>query len=476
MHATPPTVRLRKVLCPAFLVAGDALVAFGALSLGYWLRYETPVGNIGLDVPDANYLRYLPLLLLGVAFLLVAYAQLGLYEERLILRKFQALNLIIKGSTFWLAAYLSLSLVLKFDPPISRWFVVLAYVLVLSSMFLWRSAAYHMFTRPWLVGRLRQRVAVLGWNEEARTLVSDLAQSPAHPYVFCGLISLPDETCPSDLPVIGNSVNILAALNTHSIDVLIAARTDLPREQLRMIVDACEQTFVDWKIIPSSFQILVSGLRLQTIGRLPVLGVEELAINRLFNRALKRALDVLGALFGLLISAPLIAVLAVLIKRESPEGPVFFAQTRMGAGGRNFTLWKLRSMAPDAHTTDHLNISTARNDPRLLRFGAFLRRWNLDELPQFWNVFRGEMSLVGPRPERPHHVERLSSEIPHYLPRQLVKPGMTGWAQINGLRGDTDLPRRIQHDIYYIETWSPWLDLQILALTLIRWRNPVESV
>jgi lipopolysaccharide/colanic/teichoic acid biosynthesis glycosyltransferase len=167
-------------------------------------------------------------------------------------------------------------------------------------------------------------------------------------------------------------------------------------------------------------------------------------------------------------------VLAVLIKRESPGGPVFFAQTRMGAGGRNFTLRKLRSMAPDAAATDHVNVSTSRDDPRLLRLGAWMRRWNLDELPQFWNVLRGEMSLVGPRPERPHHVERLSGEIPHYLPRQLVKPGMTGWAQINGLRGDTDLPRRIQHDIYYIETWSPWLDLQILALTLARWRNKVE--
>jgi lipopolysaccharide/colanic/teichoic acid biosynthesis glycosyltransferase len=174
---------------------------------------------------------------------------------------------------------------------------------------------------------------------------------------------------------------------------------------------------------------------------------------------------------GLVVSTPLIAALAVLIKRESPGGPVFFRQARVGAGHRSFTLWKLRSMAPDAGATDAAQQSTPRDDPRLLRIGAFLRRWNLDELPQFWNVLRGDMSLVGPRPERPFHVDRLAGAIPHYLPRHLVKPGMTGWAQVNGLRGDSDLAARVQHDIYYIENWSVWLDVQIILLTFIRWRD-----
>ncbi|MFA6963005.1 MAG: sugar transferase [Opitutaceae bacterium] len=466
------SARLRKVILPALLVVGDALVAFAGLSLGYWLRYTTPIGSIGLDVPDARYSAYLPLLLIGTGFLVVAFAQLNLYEERLLLRKFQALSLIIKGTTFWLAAYLSLSLVLKFQPPISRWFVIIAYVIVLVLMFAWRTAVYRIFTHPCLVNRLRQRVAILGWNDEARALVTDLAAQTTHPLAFAGVITLPDEAAPDGITALGSSDQLRSALRTHQIDVLIAARTDLPREQLHTIVEACEQAFVDWKIVPSSFQILVSGLRLQTIGRLPVLGVEELAINRLFSRALKRFIDVVGAGVGLVLSLPVLAILAVLIKRESPDGPVFFSQIRMGSNGRHFTLWKLRSMKPDAAATDHINVSTPDGDPRLLSIGAFLRRWNLDELPQFWNVLRGDMSLVGPRPERPHHVERLSSEIPHYLPRHLVKPGMTGWAQINGLRGGHDLARRIQHDIFYIENWSPWLDVQILVLTFMRWKDP----
>ena len=170
----------------------------------------------------------------------------------------------------------------------------------------------------------------------------------------------------------------------------------------------------------------------------------------------------------------MLLVLAALIKRESPAGPVFFRQERVGAGHRTFTLYKLRSMHPDAAASDSASVSTARGDARLLGIGAWMRRWNLDELPQFWNVLRGDMSLVGPRPERPYHVDRLAETIPHYLPRHLIKPGMSGWAQVNGLRGDCSLERRIQHDIYYIENWSFWLDVQILLMTFVRWRNRSE--
>jgi exopolysaccharide biosynthesis polyprenyl glycosylphosphotransferase len=461
--------RLRKVILPASLMLGDTIVAFGGLSIGYWLRYNSGLRHLGIDVPNAEFVRYLPLIFLGVAFLIAAYAHLNLYEERLLLRKYQGLALLMKGTTFWLAAYLGLSLVLKFDPPISRLFVVIASLCVIALMFLWRTLFYYALTRPAWREQIRRQVAILGWNEEARALADELAAQPAHPYRFRGVITLPGDSVAPE--TIGSLDDLPAVLGRHEIDVLIAARTDLPREHLLRVVESCEQAYVEWKVIPSSFQILLSGLRLQTIGRLPVLGVEELAINKLFNRALKRAVDITGALIGLVLSAPVMAVLAVLIKRESPHGPVFFAQTRIGANHRNFTLWKLRSMVPDAAATDAARQSTARGDVRLLRIGAFMRRWNLDELPQFWNVLRGEMSLLGPRPERPAHVDRLALEIPHYLPRHLVKPGMSGWAQVNGLRGESSIAHRIQHDIYYIENWSLWFDAQILLLTFVRWKN-----
>ncbi len=463
--------RLRKVVLPGLLVLGDTGVAFGSLALGYVLRYKTPLGGLGIDVPDAAFAAYLPLLLVGTAFLVGAYAHLGLYEERLLLRKLQGISLIIKGTTFWLVAYLSLSLVLKFEPPISRLFVVIAYLVVIAAMFLWRSWVYHLLTRRSWRERVRQRVAILGWNDEARALAAELKQNPAHPYRFCGAIPLPGDEPPDER--LGDPAELTDLLREHEIDVLIAARTDLNREQLLEAVQACERTYTEWKIVPSSFQIMLSGLRLQTIGKLPILGVEDIRLEQLFHRGTKRILDLIGGLIGLVLSAPIILVLAWRIRAEGP-GPIFFRQTRVGANHRPFTLYKLRSMRHGAEAQDHQRQSTARDDPRLLRIGAFMRRWNLDELPQFWNVLRGDMSLVGPRPERPYHVDKLSTEIPHYLPRHLVKPGMTGWAQVNRLRGESDLVARVQHDIYYIENWSIWLDLQILALTLVRWKNPAE--
>jgi exopolysaccharide biosynthesis polyprenyl glycosylphosphotransferase len=463
---------LRETTLPAVLLAGDALVAFAGLALGYWLRYHSALGALGLDVPDARFDHYLPLLLMGVVFLVGAFAQQGLYDGRMLLRKQHSLNLLARGTLFWVLVYLAFSLVIKFNPPISRLFVVIAGVVALVLLALWRELFYRVITGTALLPRLQQRVALLGWNAAAQGLVREVQKSRAHPYTIVG--SIDDGTHPPLNPLrgLGPVDELGTILRQEEIDVLIASHLDISAEKLRAITAVCERAYVEWKVVPAAFPIFLTGLRLQTVGSIPIIGVEDLAISRLFNRAAKRLVDLTGALVGLAVSAPVLAVLAALLKAESPGGPVFFRQTRVGAGHREFTLYKLRSMRPDADESDAANQSTKADDPRLLRIGAFLRRWNLDELPQYWNVLCGDMSLVGPRPERPHHVEQLSAVIPHYLPRHLVNPGMTGWAQINGLRGDTDLAERIRYDIFYIENWSLWLDCQILLLTFLRWRNP----
>ncbi len=465
---------LRETTLPGVLVLGDTLVAFGGLSLGYWLRYRSPLGLLGIDVPDARFHDYLPLLLVGVVFLVGAFAQQGLYDGRMLLRKQHGLNLLARGTVFWVLVYLAFSLVIKFEPPISRLFVVIAGVVTLLLLWGWREIFYRVITSAALLPRLQQRVALLGWNPAAQGLVQEVQKSRAHPYAIVG--SIDDGTHPPMNPLrgLGSFHDLGTILREEEIDVLVAAHLDIPAEKLRAITAVCEHAYVEWKIVPAAFPIFLTGLRLQTVGSIPVIGVEDLAISRLFNRGAKRLLDVAGALAGLVVSAPVIAVLAAWIKLESPAGPVFFRQVRVGAGHEPFTLYKLRSMRPDAAASDAAHQSTRPGDPRLLRVGAFIRRWNLDELPQYWNVLLGDMSLVGPRPERPHHVDQLSAVIPHYLPRHLVKPGMTGWAQVNGLRGDTDLAERIRYDIFYIENWSLWLDCQILLLTFARWKTLAE--
>ncbi len=468
---------LRETVVPLALLAGDTVATFAGLALSYWLRYASPLARLGLAVPEATFARYLPLLLVGVALLVGAFAQFGLYDSRLLLRRYQSLNAILKGAAFWLFAYLGVWLLSKLDPPISRLFALIAFACVVLLLSAWRTLALAIVARGPLLARLRRRAVLLGWNDDARTLAGEIQRDPSHPFALAGVVTLGGDTsafahaAPARPRELGHLADLDTILARESVDLVILTRLDLPPEQLRRIMEACERAYVEWKAVPGAFDIFLSGLRLQTIGRVPVLGVEELAINRLFNRGLKRGFDLAGALVGLVLATPVVLALAALIKRESPGGPVFFRQTRVGAGHGAFTLWKLRSMTPDAAATDAARQSTARNDPRLLRVGAFIRRWNLDELPQFWNVLRGDMSLVGPRPERPHHVDHLAGTIPHYLPRHLVKPGMTGWAQINGLRGDSDIAARVQHDIYYIENWSIWLDVQIVLLTFVRWRN-----
>jgi exopolysaccharide biosynthesis polyprenyl glycosylphosphotransferase len=226
---------------------------------------------------------------------------------------------------------------------------------------------------------------------------------------------------------------------------------------------------VEFKVIPSCFPALVSGMHVEWVSGVPILGTDRLRMNRLLIRMEKRALDILGSLVGLVLFGPLIGFFALLVYLESP-GPVFYRQRRLGLKGMPFEMIKIRSMRLDAEKGGGPGW-TVRDDPRRLKVGAFMRRWNIDELPQFWNVLKGEMSLVGPRPERPEFIQNLKHEIMHYNLRHSVKPGLTGWAQVNGLRGDTDLSERIRYDLFYIDNWSALLDVQTMILTIFKHKN-----
>jgi exopolysaccharide biosynthesis polyprenyl glycosylphosphotransferase len=192
-------------------------------------------------------------------------------------------------------------------------------------------------------------------------------------------------------------------------------------------------------------------------------------LDHTINVMAKRALDIVGALVGLLLSGPIVALFGALVWLES-KGSIFYRQRRWGYNGVPFEIIKIRSMKLNAEQGKGAQWCV-KDDPRRLRVGAFMRKTNIDELPQFWNVLKGEMSLVGPRPERPELIAGFKHEIPHYNARHTAKPGMTGWAQINGLRGDTDLGERIQCDLWYLENWSLWLDIQIMALTFFKRDN-----
>lgn len=455
------------------LLLGDILFSYLGLTIGYLLRVKSPLRNFGVEPTSISFEQYQPLLWLGTVFILIVMAYRGLYDSRLLLRPHRAISHIIGGVFSWMLAFLAFSLVFKLEPSISRFFVLLSSITTLLSLITWRFSLYSALSKSSWRERLTQRVVIIGWGAEAQRLVESIDRDENHPYEVVGIISTKNEGHESPRRylgerLLGNTDDLEALLDKHSVDIAVLSDLDLSKDRMMPLMTLCERRYVSLKIIPSFFQIFVSNLRMQTISGVPILGIEELPITNFHNQILKRTIDVVGALIGMIGSIPAYIILILLIKKESP-GPVVYKQTRTGLHGNPFTIYKLRSMRLDAENTGAQ--WATEGDPRRLKIGAFMREWNLDELPQFWNVLKGDMSLVGPRPERPELIQQFEHEIPHYNPRHEVRPGLTGWAQVNGLRGNTSLVDRIRYDLYYIENWSIWFDLQVMILTFIRRDN-----
>ena len=266
------------------------------------------------------------------------------------------------------------------------------------------------------------------------------------------------------MPVLGKIADLPALIEKFHINEVIICLPEAPRRDLVHIVSLCERERVSIRIYPDVFQIMASEVSISDLAGLPLLTMRDVAL-RGWHLAVKRTVDVLGSMAALVILSPLMMLTAVLIKLESP-GPVFYVQERMGLDAKPFLMLKFRSMRTDAEQAGPG--WTTPNDPRRTRMGALLRKLSIDELPQFINVLLGDMSLVGPRPERPVYVEQFRQSIPRYMDRHREKAGLTGWAQVNGLRGDTSITERTKYDLWYIENWSLALDLRIIARTALR--------
>jgi exopolysaccharide biosynthesis polyprenyl glycosylphosphotransferase len=452
-------------------LAGDGCMAFCGLSLAFWLRFLTPLHDIGVEPGPLRYSAYLRLIMLGTLFLLGSFAYLNLYNGLLLLRPHRSLSIVLRAIMFWMLTFLGVSLALKFEPPVSRLFVAISCVTTFMVMIVWRMSFFVWLSRSPFRSRIVQRVLLIGWTAEADRFSSAIRDDRNHPYEVAGYLSTKPaggSNPPKIIQCLGALDDLEHVLRGQSVDIVLVADFDLSTDQLLQVSSLCERLYVQFKIAPTFFRIFVSNLHLQTISGMPVLGIEELPVSSLVNSLLKRALDVIGAVVGLIFSAPIMAVFAILIKREG-SGPVFYRQVRTGRHGNPFYIYKLRSMRIDAEQSGAQ--WAVKDDPRRTKVGSIMREFNIDELPQFWNVLKGDMSLVGPRPERPELITQFEKEIPHYNPRHETRPGITGWAQVNGLRGNTSLVDRIRYDLYYLENWSIWFDIQIMLLTFVRRKN-----
>jgi len=456
----------------------------GALCLGYLIGFHTaltPLSQkqvIHAAMPKAPAsLDHLGLLLMGAIFLLGTFAYLHLYSRDCFMRFFRTAKAIFLGNCFWMVVYLAFSLIFESRPSISRLGVVFSLVCVSGAMMLWRFVFYNILCWETLAANLRQKVLFVGWSPESEQLAQHIRRDRNRPCDIIGYLPSPQSLStiqpPTGVSVLGEYEQLPALLEKHRPDMVILADLNLNLGEITKLSNMCEMEFAQFKLIPSYFQILASSLRVETISGVPVLGVSELPLDVFFNRVFKRMVDIVGAIVGLIISIPLIAIFGALVYREQP-GPIFYRQNRLSRNGRPFKMLKIRSMRIGSEPKDHAQPAAMgkpswwvkENDPRVLKIGAFMRKWNIDELPQFWNVLKGDMSLVGPRPEQPETISIFEHKVPHYHARHTCLPGITGWAQVNGWRGDTSLEERIRHDIWYVENWSLAVDLRILILTL----------
>ena len=440
-----------------------------AITIAFWLAYQLR----RFIPPDPEFLQsfasYLPLLIVQIFSILIVFFVYRLYHLGRAVSKVDQFYSIFGGvSIGTMMAIAIASLVFKnslFELDYPRAMVIYAWVL--DIIFVNSGRLFHQWFCTWIQERGwgRDRVLIVGTGPVAQMVLQKIQWSSFLGYEIVGLVNgNGGENEILSAPVLGTAEELPDLITRHEIDEVIIALPDVEHQELLRIISLCERNRVAIKVYPDLFQIMASQMSIDDLGGLPLISIQDTAL-RGWNLTLKRAVDLAGSAIGLIVISPLMLLIGLLIKLESP-GPVFYVQERMGLDSKPFSLIKFRSMRQDAERDGPG--WTTEDDPRKTRIGNILRKTNVDELPQFINVLIGEMSLVGPRPERPVWVQQFQQSIPRYMERHREKAGLTGWAQVNGLRGDTSIWERTKYDLWYIENWSLWLDIKIIMRTVLQ--------
>ncbi len=458
-------IERRRQIQVVLQLIGDLLATSAAFFVAYWLRFVFEIHPVTKGLPPLfMYLRLLPVVL--VLYPVVFYFQ-GLYHRRRMRSRFDEgmrVMMAVMLATVLLTAGLTF-----YRPPdftYSRLFLAVfaAADAVLVSLFRWGIGAG--LARIRRSGGNLQRVLVIGAGDLGRQVVERLEVHKEFGFSVVGFLDDDpgrQQRKIQGVPVLGTTEELESVVAGHRVDQVMIALPLAAHYRTVQLIRRAGQLLVDIKVVPDVLQYYTMRAGIEDLDGLPLINLTQIPLQG-WNQIVKRAFDIAGSAALLLATSWLFPIIAWLIKRED-GGPVFFSQVRTGLDGRSFELFKFRSMRVDAEGDGEAQWTRTR-DSRVTRVGEVLRRTNLDELPQLYNVLRGDMSLVGPRPEQPKFVERFRSRYPAYNVRHRVRAGLTGWAQVNGLRGDTSIRQRIVHDLYYIENWSLGLDMRILWRTL----------
>ena len=317
-------------------------------------------------------------------------------------------------------------------------------------------------------GLNQKQLICVGYSRAAEEYIDRVLANPQWGYVIRGILddNVPAGTEYKGIKVLGRIANLNVILPENRLDEIAITLGLSEYYRLEEIVALCEKSGVHTKFIPDYNKIIPTKPYTEDILGLPVINIRYVPLNNTFNALVKRVMDIVGSIVGIIVTSPLMLLMCLIIKLTSP-GPLIYKQERVGLHNQTFWMYKFRSMEVQPESEEK-KAWTVKNDPRVTPIGKFMRHTSIDELPQLFNILKGNMSLVGPRPERPFFVEKFREEIPRYMVKHQVRPGLTGWAQVNGYRGDTSIRKRIEYDLYYIENWSIGLDIKIIFLTFFK--------
>ena len=447
------------------LLLGDIIAINAGLLFSYWFRFSAGIFSVVYGVPSvSHYFRMLPPLTLIMVFLLRSdklysvRSRLSIVDEFFsIMRSVSVGILVFMAGTFLYREF-----------SFSRGMLIVAWAVMISFLSLWRLLANRV---RFAVREKSRNLLIIGDGDMVERLISHIAGDPHWDYDIKAVLRVrsSDVAKIGAVPVLGKLENLGGILNEYDIDEVIVTEADIPRPEVMKIILECEKNLVEVRIVADLLGMVTSQVDMRTIDGVPLLGLKESPLSEWINRIIKRGMDILFSLAAIFLLSPILLFVAALVKLTSP-GPVFYLQKRVGEDSRRFAIIKFRTMIENAEKGIG-PVWAKKDDPRRTSIGAFLRSTNIDELPQLINVLKGEMSLVGPRPERPHFVGKFKQDIPRYMARHKIKSGMTGWAQVNGLRGDTSIEERTKYDLYYVENWSVMFDIKIMFMSVFAMKN-----
>ncbi|MDW7661192.1 MAG: undecaprenyl-phosphate glucose phosphotransferase [Bacillota bacterium] len=447
------------------IIVLDAIMILFSFGLAFYIRFYTNIISSGVLVLST--IETLVPLFVGIPTFLIFYNLLELYNYKRHFGFFETITRIVRSVTFGILIILAVLFIFKLQ-DFSRWTLILFYGFTIVLTSAERYAMRRVVQKMIVEGRFDKRCLVLGLNDISLQLMKSLENNQSWSYDIIGIL---DDHAPGGKIVLGKIVigkvnDLKVKLEELDVDVVMIALTAQDYEHVEHVIQICEQAGVKTHIIPYYHRFIPAKPYMDDLDGLPVIDTRHVPLDNFLKSFAKRIFDIVFALIALILTSPVILISVIMTLITSP-GPVIFKQERIGLNRKPFMMYKFRSMVVQ-EDKDEFTKWTTKNDPRKTWWGSFMRRMSIDELPQFVNVLFGDMSVVGPRPERPYFVEQFKETIPKYMIKHQVRPGITGWAQINGWRGDTSIEKRIEFDLYYIENWKMSMDIKIILLTIFK--------